>query len=594
MTKFVDLSDPDESQDPHERDEDGKVVVYLDDVCIVSKTLEGTMKILDEILQRMEETGATLKLSKCLIAAESIELLGYVINGTSIVPNPKKVHAIQNFPVPKKTRDVRSFLGLCGYLRNGIPNFAHLTEHLNKLAGKKSVFKWSPEHQKDFERLKKVMISQGVLGQYCPHATNIIATDGSYNGIGVIFSQKHGKHEQVILYLSRALSAPEKNYSPVQLELLAIVWAVDKLYQYVADKHFYLITDNKALNFIKTIDMAKSNKRLVRWALQLQGFDFTVVHRRGTLNGGPDALSRYPVDSPPTDEEYDTELADLLILADKNPICSSFVGFVGENAISSAQNDDEQISEMKDYLNGIDKKYPENFTNFMRQFVIIDSVLYKRSKRNYENTLGRENILVIPKSMINDILRELHDNGAHPGINRLKHLVEQRYYFLGNMKKIIEEYVEKCDICTRSKPVRKKKQGFLEPILPGYEPFSKICIDHVTGLGNHEKYAGALVIVDYATRFIIAEPVEDLTAATTASVLLNRVFFQYGIPQTIICDKGTAFKNELILGLTKALGCEISFGVAYKHTTSGLAERAIESIVHELRLICVTSSKELG
>ena len=96
--------------------------------------------------------------------------------------------------------------------------------------------------------------------------------------------------EHPIVFLSRILTDAEKNYTVIELECLAMVWAIKKLRAYVEGSHFKVITDHSALRWLKTLK--DPNGRLAHWALEMQQWDFDVLHRKGALHHVPDALSR--------------------------------------------------------------------------------------------------------------------------------------------------------------------------------------------------------------------------------------------------------------------------------------------------------------
>ena len=117
-----------------------------------------------------------------------------------------------------------------------------------------------------------------------------VQTDASHFAIGAILSQNDNEgRDHPIQYLSRKLRQNEIKWNTRDKEAIAIVWALDELRPYLIGKHFILETDCKNLQWLMK---AEKPQRLVRWAMRLQEYDFTICHRPGKQNANADALSR--------------------------------------------------------------------------------------------------------------------------------------------------------------------------------------------------------------------------------------------------------------------------------------------------------------
>ena len=120
--------------------------------------------------------------------------------------------------------------------------------------------------------------------------TFILRTDASNVGIGAVLLQETEEGKFPVAYASRKLLDREVNYSVVEKECLAVIWGVQKFHTYLYGKHFILETDNMPLVYLNK--SKESNGRLMRWALLLQAYRFTVVAIKGKNNVGADYLSR--------------------------------------------------------------------------------------------------------------------------------------------------------------------------------------------------------------------------------------------------------------------------------------------------------------
>ena len=171
-----------------------------------------------------------MKLSKSKFAKRSCEYFGYIVGGGVVKPILSKVEAISSFPKPGTKTAVRAFLGLAGYYRRFIPDFASVAAPLTDLT-KKSVPNsgvWNEGCQRAFETLKKALISEPVLSSPDVSNTFIVQTDAnSDRGVGAVLSQvQEDGQEHPVGYYSRKLLAREQRYSTIEMECLAIKLAL--------------------------------------------------------------------------------------------------------------------------------------------------------------------------------------------------------------------------------------------------------------------------------------------------------------------------------------------------------------------------------
>lgn len=110
--------------------------VYLDDIITFGNTIEEHNQNLAKLFQRLRDTELKLQVDKCEFLKPELEYLGHLITPSGVKPNPAKLSAIKNFKIPKNVTQVKSFLGLTGYYRNFIKNFAKLSKSLTELTKK--------------------------------------------------------------------------------------------------------------------------------------------------------------------------------------------------------------------------------------------------------------------------------------------------------------------------------------------------------------------------------------------------------------------------------------------------------------------------
>ena len=119
----------------------------------------------------------------------------------------------------------------------------------------------------------------------------ILRTDASETGLGAVLLQEfEGEGKFPIAYASRKLVSQEKNYSVIEKECMAIIWAIEKFRKYLFGTEFLLETNHKPLSFLQSAKVL--NPRIMRWALKLQPYRFRIIAIRGQDNLGVDYLSR--------------------------------------------------------------------------------------------------------------------------------------------------------------------------------------------------------------------------------------------------------------------------------------------------------------
>ncbi|GBN27272.1 Retrovirus-related Pol polyprotein from transposon 17.6 [Araneus ventricosus] len=232
---------------PHE----GIVIICIDE-------LDG-LKRLSRVLQTVSEYGLELNLKKCNFLKSKIEFLGYIIENGEISPSLDKTVAVQNFPEPKSVKQVQSFLGLTGYFRKFIQNYALVAKPLSDLLRDNTEFYFGPEQKSAFQTLKQKLSENPVLHIFKQCAKLELHTDASKFGYGaILFQQSDGNKFHTIHYMSKTTSLQEEKYSSYELEVLTIIEALKKFLNYLVGSKFRIITDCSA--FQKTMSKTVNTK----------------------------------------------------------------------------------------------------------------------------------------------------------------------------------------------------------------------------------------------------------------------------------------------------------------------------------------------
>jgi hypothetical protein len=184
--------------------------------------------------------------------------------------------------------------------------FSNAAEPLRELLSIKNAWLWTDEHETSFQNVKTILTSPAVLKLYDVHKPTKLRVDGSkLNGISVILYQQHNNKWHPVTCASRFLTPTERNYHPIEIEMLAVTWGCKKMHMYLHGLPRFLVeTDHKPLipilNNKMLIDMSP---RIQRMRMTLLKYSFTAEHVKGSNMEDADALSRAPTQKPNQDDE---------------------------------------------------------------------------------------------------------------------------------------------------------------------------------------------------------------------------------------------------------------------------------------------------
>jgi hypothetical protein len=222
-------------------------LVYLDDVIVFSTSLQEHIVNLRQVFQRLREANLKIQLEKSEFLKKETAYLGHIIKTDGIKPNPGKILCIKNFPMPKTKKEIKSFLGLLGYYRKFVPNFADVTKPLTNCLKKNSKINFNSEYCQCFENCKNLLLNEPILKYPDFSEPFNLSTDASQVAIGAILSQGKPGQDRPIAYASRTLNDAESKYSTIEPELLAIVWATKYFRPYLYGRKFLIYSDHKPL-----------------------------------------------------------------------------------------------------------------------------------------------------------------------------------------------------------------------------------------------------------------------------------------------------------------------------------------------------------
>ena len=141
--------------------------------------MEEHLDHIKQVFKKLQSAHLAMKLSKCHFFMKEMQYLGYILSTKGIKPFPLKTKAIQNVHPPKTPKQVHAFLGLVGYYRKFIKNFAKIGKPLTLLTHQQAKFEWTPIQHNAFLTHKESNIQAPILHYPNLRKSYIIYTDAS-------------------------------------------------------------------------------------------------------------------------------------------------------------------------------------------------------------------------------------------------------------------------------------------------------------------------------------------------------------------------------------------------------------------------------
>eukprot|EP00741_Cyanophora_paradoxa_P004826 tig00000829_g4682.t2 len=292
------------------------VVAYVDDLTIFSSTVDQHLIDLEAFFAAVERGNLKLKPSKCRFMVREIELLGHRVSGEGVRKDKKKMDMIAKWPEPSTPENLHSFVGLTGYYRRFVRNYARIAQPLYDVlkhrdkprepggAPQSFVTLWDDRCREAFRTLQTALIDDVALP--FPHFNDaarpfIVTTDWSKQAMGAILHQADDAgNVRPLMFSSRTNGDSERNYGAVEGEAMTLLWALKQWTHYFeCNQPFEIHTDHEPLLSLRNTSTSQPpNRYLAKVAMYLQGYNYIIKHCKGTTNGAADAMSRAPLNHP--------------------------------------------------------------------------------------------------------------------------------------------------------------------------------------------------------------------------------------------------------------------------------------------------------
>lgn len=258
---------------------------YLDNLTVCGKTQEEHDFNLNKFISVAAKYNLTFNDDKSIISTETINLLGYKISKGSISPDPERLVALENMPMPMDIKALKRTLGFFSYYSKWIPNYSETVYPLIH----SNCFPLTENAIKAFKQVK-LALKEASLTAIDDGLPFEVETDASEHTIAATLNQ----NGRPIAFFSRTLSPSEIKHSSIEKEAYAIVESIRKWKHFLLGRHFKLITDQKSVSFMFNSKQSSKikNEKIQRWRIELSCFNYDIIYRAGSLNAGADALSR--------------------------------------------------------------------------------------------------------------------------------------------------------------------------------------------------------------------------------------------------------------------------------------------------------------
>ena len=383
-----------------------------------------------------------------------------------------------------------------------------------------------------FAEAKSALAATTQLHHPLPDAELSLMVDASDHAVGAVLHQSVGSDPQPLAYFSKVLKPAETRYSTFGRELLAIYLAIKHFRHQLEGRGFHVFTDHKPLCFSFSSNSSTYSPRELRHLAFISEFTTDIRHVSGAANPVADALSR------PSDVCTVVPAIDLATLA-------------------NAQQCDLDLVKLRSAPS------PGTSIQWSCRYVSPDTYLHgdisTGSFRPY-----------VPASLREAVFNHLH-NLAHPGTRSSVRLLTDSYFWPG-IRKDVREFTRRCLACQQAKVHRHTKSSPSRFLTPG-ERFSVVHIDLVGPLPSCSGCTYLLTCIDRYTRWPEALPIPDSRTPTVARAFLLHWIARFGVPVTIISDRGAQFESSLWQELMQLLGSTRQRTTSYHPATNGLVER---------------------
>ena len=454
---------------------------YIDDILVASSSHEQHLADLRQVLEALSKHNLRISVSKSTFAKDSVDFLGCSVSADGIKPLKSRTINITTFPSPTVFAELRRFLGMVGFYRRFVPNFANIVHPMQQLVtihtkDPKS-FKWTADAEAAFTAAKEALANCVTLNPVSTSPKFQLVTDASSVAVGAALHQLCGDAVKPVAFFSRKLTAQQRVYSAYDRELLAMYLSVLHFKPIIEGQQLIVVTDHKPLTTaFRSLVPAKSDRQQRQLSFLTEHVS-QVLHTKGSDNVVADTLSR--------------------------AINSVEVDAIDIAAVAIQQDCDAEVDKYKDRL---------------KPYSVSSGTVWCDTSTPFPRPF-------LPELLRRPVFNSLH-NLSHPGIKSSSKLIASRFMW-PEMSKDIKQWCRECDSCQRAKINRHTKTKLEAFNLPATNRFEVVHMD-IVGLlppattlsGQCSEARYMVTFIDRATRWIEAQPVSNIEAKTVADAFL--------------------------------------------------------------------------
>lgn len=579
--------------------------IYIDDIIIFGEGEEQHFENLEQVFKTLENANMKVQLEKCKFLQSEVEFLGFIISKSGIKANPDKVKTIANFPLPRNIKELRSFLGMSGFYRRFIKDYAKLAKpltsllreedgHVSKNFSKTKQIVLSDEQKDAFHKIKNSLTSDEVLLSFPDFQKEFeLTTDASNFALGAVLSQ-NGKP---ITFLSRTLNKAEENYAANEKEMLAIIWALTSLRNFLyGSRKVKIFTDHQPLTY--ALSNKNNNSKMKRWKAILEEYNYELKYKPGKSNIVADALSRIPATSKINSLSV-TQHSDESSSHDLIPTVEIPVNVFRNQIILNIGDEDSYQKEnpFPNYSRHIFTK-PE-FTNtdviaIFRKYLNPNTV---NGLKTTESIMGRiqeiyplyfrDYKIRFTQKLVVDITNEDEQDEkilsvhrrAHRNAQENKDQIIEKYYF-PKMSKKIKFLIKRCVTCKENKYERHPNNQIIEATpIPSYPGHTL----HIDIFSTEKKLV--LTAIDKFTKLAFCKVIKSRAIEDIKQPLRDILFF-FSVPEVVIIDNEKALNSKSIMSMMEdGLKIKVFKTPPYKSEVNGQIERFHSTLAEIMRCL---------